>query len=176
MDTQVHFHPVGADEVPELAELARSIWFEYWPAHIGPAQTAYMVELFQSEEAIRRAMAEDAYEYWLIVASEPGGTERIVGYTGGHVEPETNRFFISKLYVKAGERGRHFASAAVRFYDDLCAERGLRAMYLTVNKGNELAIRAYRGTNFRTIAKAVTDIGGGFVMDDYIMEREVSPS
>ena len=46
-------------------------------------------------------------------------------------------------------------------------------MYLTVNKGNELAIRAYEGTGFETIDAVVTDIGEGFVMDDYIMELRV---
>ncbi len=169
----VAFKSVSPHEVPELAELAREIWFEYWPPRIGQAQTTYMVDLFQSEDAIRRAMAEDAFEYWFIVERDSSGAERIVGYTGGHVEPETNRFFISKIYVLQSERGRGLGKAVVRFYDDLCRGRGLRAMYLTVNKGNELAIHAYDATGFRVIEKAVTSIGGGFVMDDYIMEREV---
>lgn len=168
----VAFRPVSPGEVPELAELAHEIWFEYWPPRIGQAQTAYMVDLFQSEDAISRAMAEDAYEYWFIVERDSSGTERIVGYTGGHVEPQTNRFFISKIYMRKSERGRGLGKAVVRFYNDLCLERGLRAMYLTVNKGNELAIHTYDVTGFKTIEKAVTDIGGGFVMDDYIMERE----
>lgn len=170
----VRFQRVGTEQVGELAKLAEEIWFEYWPPRIGIDQTSYMVELFQSEGAIRRAMAEDAYEYWFIVVEAQDGAARVVGYTGGHVEPETNRFFISKIYVLESERGHGFGSAVVRFYDALCKERGLRAMYLTVNKGNDLAIRAYEANDFRTIEKAVTSIGGGFVMDDYIMEREVA--
>ena len=46
----------------ELAGLAAQIWGEYWPALIGEAQTRYMVEQFQSLDAIRRDMAERAYE------------------------------------------------------------------------------------------------------------------
>ena len=78
----------------ELAGLAAQIWGEYWPALIGEAQTRYMVEQFQSLGAIRRDMAEHAYEYWFLRAAEDG---RTVGYTGGRVEPETNRFFISPV-------------------------------------------------------------------------------
>lgn len=163
-----------AVETPEqqerLASLASEIWHEYWPALIGPAQTDYMVEQFQSLPAIRRDMADHAYEYWFVRAADDG---RVVGYTGGHVEPETNRFFISKIYLRAAERGRHFASAVVAFYERLCCERGLGAMYLTVNKGNELGTRAYRGKGFATIDAVETDIGHGFVMDDYIMEKRV---
>lgn len=169
-DQTATFEAVTAQDVPALAELAAEIWFEYWPALIGADQTAYMVERFQSREAIERDMREHAYEYWFVRAADDG---RTVGYTGGHVEPRTNRFFISKIYLRAHERGKHFASAVVRFYEDLCRDRGLDAMYLTVNKGNELGIRAYAGTGFSTIDAVEADIGQGFVMDDYIMEKRV---
>lgn len=165
------FEPVEtAEQVERLARLADEIWHEYWPALIGPAQTDYMVEQFQSLDAIRRDMAEHAYEYWFVRTTDDG---RIAGYTGGHVEPETNRFFISKIYLLASERGKHFGSAVLRFYENLCRERGLAAMYLTVNKGNELGIRAYRGHGFSTIDAVETDIGDGFIMDDFIMEKRV---
>lgn len=165
------FETVTDETVEELAELATSIWHEYWPALIGASQTDYMVEQFQSLPAIKRDMAEHDYEYWFVRAVDDG---RIVGYTGGHAEPETNRFFISKIYLLAAERGKHFASAVVRFYEELCRSRGYDAMYLTVNKGNELGIRAYEGNGFTTIDAVETDIGQGFVMDDYIMEKRVS--
>ena len=44
-------------------------------------------------------------------------------------------------------------------------------MYLTVNKGNDLGVRAYRGNGFSVIDAVETDIGQGFIMDDYIMEK-----
>ena len=49
--------------------------------------------------------------------------------------------------------------------------RNLDAMYLTVNKHNDIAIRAYEAKGFETIEAAETDIGEGFIMDDYIMEK-----
>ena len=61
----------------------------------------------------------------------------------------------------------------MRFYEDLCRTRGLSALYLTVNKHNDLAIRAYRAKGFQTIDAVETDIGNGFVMDDFIMEKRV---
>lgn len=177
----VKFLPVRECDQNLLADLAYEIWNEYWPQHIGQAQTDYMIKRFQSLEAIQEQMAHDAYEYWFVTVDEadsdspwtaPDGRP-IVGFTGGHVEPETNRFFISKIYLLAAERGKHYASKVVQFYVDLCETRGLRAMYLTVNKGNELGIRAYKGKGFTVIEEAETPIGEGFIMDDYIMEKEV---
>ncbi len=168
------FVPVITDEqIHQLADMAGAIWREYWPTHIGSAQTEYMVQKFQSYEAISRDIAEHSYEYWFVVADQGTEAERIVGFTGGHNEAETGRFFISKIYLWANERGKHFASQIIAFYEDLCRQRGLRALYLTVNKHNELGIRAYKGKGFKNIDAVKTDIGSGFVMDDYIMEKEV---
>lgn len=153
----------------KLANLASTIWNEYWPALIGQEQTDYMVASFQSFDAINRDMAENAYEYWFLV-DEDGNT---VGYTGGHPEDETNRYFISKIYLLAHERGKHYATEVINFYNDLCKERGYHAMYLTVNKRNDLGTRAYRAKGFETIEEVEMDIGEGFIMDDYIMERQV---
>ena len=167
----VSFEPVTRqDEIEDLAAMANAIWHEYWPALIGEAQTDYMVDNFQSLEAFVRDMSENAYEYWFLV--DDAGNR--VGYTGGHVEPETNRFFISKIYLLSDARGKGYARATVNFYDTLCKNRGLDAMYLTVNKYNELGVRAYKGTGFEIIDAVETDIGEGFIMDDYIMERPVA--
>lgn len=165
----LNFCPVETDEnVQQLARIAKDIWNEYWPSIIGQGQTDYMVEQFQTAKAIARDRAEHAYEYWILRDGE-----RIVGYTGGHVEAETNRFFISKIYLYKDERGKHFASRVIEFYEDLCRSRGLEAMYLTVNKHNELGIRAYIGRGFETIDAVESDIGNGYVMDDYIMEKRL---
>jgi hypothetical protein len=43
-----------------------------------------------------------------------------------------------------------------------------------VNKRNTRAIAAYQRNGFVTADSVVTDIGGGFVMDDYIMAKELT--
>ena len=70
-------------------------------------------------------------------------------------------------------RGEGLCSATIRFYERLARERGLDALYLTVNKRNEMAIRAYKAKGFEVIDAAETDIGDGYIMDDYIMEKKL---
>ena len=126
------------------------------------------VETAEDQEALAKLADEIWHEYWFVV-DEDGKT---VGYTGGHEEPETSRYFISKIYLLAEERGKHYASKIIEFYVELCHSRDLHAMYLTVNKHNELGVRCYLGKGFVTIESVETDIGNGFVMDDYVMEKE----
>ncbi|MDR0514927.1 MAG: GNAT family N-acetyltransferase [Coriobacteriaceae bacterium] len=190
------YRPVATDaDIARLALMADHIWHEYWPALLEEAQIDYMVERFQSVEAITRDIREKGYEYWIL---EHDG--QVVGYTGGQGEDATAetgtipqnpsdatddgsgecqtqgvRFFISKIYLYREDRGKGYASDVIRFYEGLCRARGMGSMYLTVNKYNELGIRAYRAKGFQTIDSVVTDIGQGFVMDDYIMEKAVDP-
>jgi diamine N-acetyltransferase len=44
---------------------------------------------------------------------------------------------------------------------------------LAVNKRNVNAINAYLKHGFRIAEAVVKEIGGGFVMDDYVMEKVV---
>lgn len=160
--------PVKTDEqLKNLEKFAAEIWLDYWPDLIGENQTRYMINMFHSFDAMKRDIDDHAYEYWFVEDAD-GNT---VGYTGGHVEPKTNRFFISKIYLLKEERGKHYASQILNFYENLCEERDLEAMYLTVNKHNELGTRAYLGRGFEIIDQVETDIGEGYIMDDFIMEK-----
>ena len=176
-------------DIGSLAQMAHDIWFEYWPQFIGEDQTRYMVDQFQSLEALERDIIENGYEYFFVLDD----TDKRVGYVGilreyfandpsdprAHKHGSTitklyaDRLFISKIYLLAEERGKHYASQIIARLVDLARKHDLAGMYLTVNKGNDLGIRAYKGNDFEVIEAVESDIGEGFVMDDYIMARAV---
>ena len=178
-------------DIAEAARVAGEIWNEYWPPIIGQAQTDYMVANMQSLEAITRDIREKGYLYYLL-RDEDG---KVVGYSAalpedyaddpdnprawqhGHAicDIALSRLFISKIYLYAAERGKHYASRMIEFYEQLCRDERLDAMYLTVNIHNELGIRAYLGRGFEVIEDVAAPIGEGFVMDDHIMAKVVTP-
>ena len=47
------------------------------------------------------------------------------------------------------------------------------AIELTVNKYNSGTIAAYEKMGFEKVRPAVFDIGGGYIMDDYIMKKSL---
>jgi len=61
---------------------------------------------------------------------------------------------------------------ALEFIERDARKRGLNSLWLTVNKGNP-TVSTYQQWGFRIAAAIVMDIGGGFVMDDYRMEKPV---
>lgn len=146
----------------EIADLAEIIWHQHFTPIIGKEQVIYMVDKFQSFHALKEQLAE-GYEYYQI-----WDDGEFVGYTGIH--PEDGRLFLSKLYIKKEARGRHLATKAFHFLQELSKERGLRAIWLTCNKHNDNSLAVYKHLGFTVIGAQAADIGNGFVMDDYIME------
>jgi len=89
--------------------------------------------------------------------------------------PRDGRLFLSKVYLLHEARGQGRFRQMLEYLRGLCREVGARTIWLTVNRRNERAIGAYRRAGFREVRAQVTDIGGGYVMDDYIMELETTP-
>ena len=160
----LRLRPVSSEEMPSLAALASFIWHEYFPCILSESQIDYMVDRFQSEPAMRSQVAEKGYRYYFIV--DDGS---VVGYTA--IVPEGDVLFISKVYLLKEHRGKGLGTQAIKCIFDICSKEGFRSAYLTVNRGNAKAISAYERNGFRTVREQVTDIGNGFVMDDYVMEK-----
>ena len=154
-------------QVREIADLAKVIWNEHFTPIIGKDQVDYMVEKFQSYPALKEQISE-GYEYYQIFS---GG--EFCGYTGIH-PGEDSRLFLSKLYLKKESRGHHLATGAFSFLKEICRERGYSAIWLTCNKHNDNSLGVYRHFGFEIIDTQEADIGGGFIMDDYIMEYKMS--
>lgn len=150
--------------IDTLAKTAREIWYEYFPGIISVEQVDYMVEKFQSPLAIRTQIFENGYRYFLVLDDET-----IIGYFG--IKAESDRLFLSKLYLKKDHRGKGHFSGMLTFIETMARDNGLTGMYLTVNKHNENSIAVYRKKGFTVQKEQTADIGNGFVMDDLVMEK-----
>ncbi|WP_217593774.1 GNAT family N-acetyltransferase [Cohnella sp. GbtcB17] len=158
--------PVTIEDAQTVATLASEIWHEYYGALLSLEQIVYMVDKFQSPGAIADQIAHQGYEYYLMQANGAN-----VGYMA--VQAKDGKLFLSKLYVLKAQRGQGYASRTMDFLMRLCRERGLGAIWLTVNRHNEASISVYEKKGFRKVREQVADIGNGYVMDDYIMEKEI---
>jgi GNAT superfamily N-acetyltransferase len=153
------------EQVAAVAALAHEIWYEFYVPLIGLAQVDYMVEKFQSAPAIQ-AQLEQGYEYFLVQRDAAP-----VGYCAIQEQPG-GALFLSKFYLHRSVRGSGTGRRFMEFIEGLARGRGLSTLWLTVNKGNP-SVQVYRRLGFRIAADLVKDIGGGFVMDDYRMEKSL---
>jgi len=157
----VEISQVAQDEEIELvAQLAKEIWTEYYTPIMGSDQVVYMIDKFQTAAAIKDRLAEN-YEYYLAKKNnEP------VGYFA--IQSRKNdELFLSNVYVLADLRGGGIGRRCLAFISNRAKELNLATISLTVNKHNSDTLLAYEKWGFSRTRAVVTDIGGGFVMDDW---------
>ncbi|REE81277.1 ribosomal protein S18 acetylase RimI-like enzyme [Paenibacillus taihuensis] len=158
-----------AEEIAELAAFAAEIWREYYVSIITMEQIDYMIGKFQSIQAMTDQIHHQSYAYY--VMQQDGST---VGYMS--VKQEDGKLFLSKFYIAKEHRGLGYASQAMTFLEQLCKERQISHIWLTVNRYNESSIAVYEKKGFKVVREQIADIGNGFVMDDYVMGKSVAVS
>jgi len=151
--------------IKEVKNLAYEIWTEHYIPIIGAAQVSYMLEKFQSERSITNQI-DQGYLYFLIQYDS-----KYIGYIGAIQKGE--ELFLSKIYLKSDKRGKGCGRQAIKFVEELAKERYCSKITLTVNKNNANSIKAYEKIGFINAGSVVQDIGNGFFMDDYKMEKNI---
>ena len=157
---------LSIEEIKQLSILAFDIWHEYWTCILSDEQIDYMVERFQSFEAMQNQIANENYSYFFLVVDD-----NVVGYCG--LSQKENYLFLSKLYLKKEYRHLGYGSKAFKKICEFSKELNYKTIRLTVNKNNTNTINAYLKYGFEIVDAVITDIGAGFVMDDYIMDYTV---
>jgi diamine N-acetyltransferase len=150
-------------DVASVADLAARIWHEnYVPDIVSAAQIDYMLANFCSPAAMVAKVKEKNQRFWLVREGE-----KLAGYIA--VEPQgPDAWFIDKLYVdtklQRSGLGKLLLSYVIR-------EHRPKTLSLRVNRKNVRAVNFYFKHGFTIERLDVRDIGGGFVMDDFIMKR-----
>jgi len=153
-------------QIKVLADTANIVWHDAFKEILTLSQIEYMIEKFQSFNALSEAINKNNYEYYFIKFND-----NIAGYTG--ICEENGKLFLSKLYILKEYRGKQIASKTFDFIENLAKQKKLKSIWLTVNRNNNHAIEVYKHKGFIVARTQVADIGNGFVMDDYVFEKSL---
>jgi ribosomal protein S18 acetylase RimI-like enzyme len=154
------------EDVQLIVPLAKEIWTEHYTPIIGAKQVHYMLNNLQSEDAILADLSIG--KHYLLVESD----QLIIGYVS--YEMHDDQLFLSKLYLKKSERGKGIGRLILEALKDTAQKNKKEAIVLTVNKNNHASIAAYQALGFQLIKEQCIEIGGGYVMDDYVFRYHLS--
>jgi ribosomal protein S18 acetylase RimI-like enzyme len=157
----------SSSQVDAVAKLAREIWEQHFTPIIGHAQVEYMLNKFQSSKAIVSQL-DEGWEYYLVMREK-----EYVGYTGLVPNVLDSKMLISKIYVKNSVRGSGVGNQLLDFIEETSRARNFNTVWLTVNRFNDSTVKWYFRHGFITVEEIKKDIGGGFFMDDFIMEKKI---
>jgi ribosomal protein S18 acetylase RimI-like enzyme len=152
--------------IDALREFAESIWTIAYRDIISGAQIRYMLDRLYHPDLLRDQVALGHP----LFGAYSG--EDLVGYA--HVFFEGHQSRLDKLYVAPLYQGigvgRKLVDEAVRF----AIGSDCSLMTLRVNRNNLNAVAAYEHFGFGILATHKKDIGGGYIMDDYLMMKDLN--
>lgn len=157
-----------ASDLPIVAELAGIIWREHYPGIITYEQIDYMLERSYALDVMINEIENEGVKYDLIY--ESGAPIGFVAYGPAKKKDEMK---IHKLYLLGSYHGKGYGSLLLQHALSEISKAGGKSVILQVNKHNNKAIEAYFKNGFIRRDAVVVDIGNGFVMDDYIMEKHL---
>ena len=155
--------------LPAISKLAGVIWRACYPGVITHEQIDYMLARMYSLDVLRDEIRSQGIRHdLLLVDGKPAG------FASYGPTPEPGVIKLHKLYLLVELHGRGLGTRLLQHVEREVRAGAGRRLVLSVNKRNARAIAAYQRNGFVTADSVVTDIGGGFVMDDYVMVKELA--
>lgn len=161
--------PGNEEDLPALAELAGVIWHQHYPGIITREQIDHMLGRMYALETLRRELREMQIRFVRLLVEG-----RFIGFASFGPQPEPGVFKLHKLYLLPEYHGRGLGSLLLRHCEQEVSRLGARKLVLAVNKRNLKAIAAYQRHGFATVESVVNEFGGGFVMDDFVMAKDLA--
>lgn len=167
-EPEILIRPVTSNEVEAVAALARVIWQDAYLDMIGQGQIDYMLAQRYSAERMREELARPDI-WWRQIFVD--GVR--AGFISCHLLAEERELKMDKLYVHPARQRLGLGGRLIADAEALGRSLGCRALVLAVHKHNDQAVAAYTKHGFVIRAPIYLDIGGGFVMDDWLMAKSL---
>ena len=158
----------GEEDIPLIKNLAEVIWPEVYSEIVSPKQLRYMLDLIYSEASLKQQM-EKGHQFVLLMKENV-----TIGFASFSIKSkkESNIFRLHKIYVLPRQHAQGAGSFLLNHVMEESKKAGGEFLELNVNKYN-IAKDFYIKKGFTVLRDEVIDIGNGYVMDDYVMIKNI---
>ncbi|MFK8055663.1 MAG: GNAT family N-acetyltransferase [Saprospiraceae bacterium] len=163
-------------DIPLIRDLAHRTWPHTFGEILTPAQIDYMLEMMYSEESLHKGMTELAHQYFIGFAEGPIGqpeSEVPVCYAGYQFDYLPGTTKLHKIYVLPEGQKHGYGKALFSAVAKTAHDAGQLRFRLDVNYHNA-ASGFYERMGMTKIDEVTTEIGEGYLMEDWVFEMELS--
>jgi len=154
------------EDIPLIRELTFQVWPQTYADLLTSQQIEYMLGLMYSEDSLRRQMTEEDCQFILIYEDE-----KAVGFAS-YSEIEPRIFKLHKIYILPGQQGKGTGRFMMDYIYHEIKHKQAVALQLQVKRDNKARF-FYEKLGFSIIREIDLDIGNGYFMSDYIMEKKL---
>ena len=153
-------------------EIIRTIAYKTWPVTyreiLSKAQLDYMLEKFYSDATLLNDLTSKGHRF--ILLNENDVCLGFASYEHQYLGKNITR--LHKIYLLPETQGRGMGKLVLDTIMALAKENQSEAISLNVNRFNK-AYTFYLKMGFEVVAEENLEIGNGYLMEDYKMEKKV---
>lgn len=155
--------------IPLIQDLATRSWENAYAEILSKEQMEFMLETMYSETEISVHMKNPNYHYYLVFDEILNDYDGFIGFEN-HYEDNTTK--LHRIYLVPESKGKGLGKKTLEFLNEKVKESGDNRIILNVNKYNS-AQKFYESQDYKVYDEGIFDIGNGYMMDDYLMEKSV---
>ncbi len=163
MLTKFKIRKATTEDVPLIRELTFKVWPQTYAPILSKTQIDYMLEMMYSKSSLQQQMNKGSQFIIVYENNEP------VGFAA-YFEKSPSVFKLDKIYVLPSQQGKGTGRFVIDYIIDKIKKKGATALQLQVNRNNK-ARNFYEKLGFVVIEEKDFDIGNGYFMNDYVMEK-----
>jgi len=155
------------EDLPIISDLAERIWPDTYSAYISEVQLRYMLDLMYNQGELLSQLQKG---HIFLIASE---ADKDIGFASFSLTgPENYCYKLHKIYVLPSAHGKGVGKLLINEVLNLAKDNGGKTLQLNVNRNNK-AKDFYLKAGFKIKETVDLNIGNGFFMNDYVMERNL---
>ncbi|CAI2767830.1 GNAT family N-acetyltransferase [Flavobacterium collinsii] len=154
-------------DIKQIQKIVHITWPITYGEILTKEQLAYMLDLFYSDEALTGQLVKKEQLFYMIDEAETN-----IGFIGiEHNYKGKAVTKIHKIYLLPETQGKGIGKRVIEEIEKLGLEHNSQALSLNVNRFNT-ALGFYKKIGFEIIGEVDLDIGNGYLMEDYVMEKK----
>ena len=157
----------NTSQLPLIAQLAYAIWPVAYGEILSKEQLTYMLGKFYSLESLTDQLEKRNHVFLLIEENE-----RFVGFASYESNIENHKTKIHKIYVLPETQGKGFGVQLINEIETRAKNLQNDILFLNVNRFNK-AQYFYKKLGFEIAFEEDIEIGNGYLMEDFVMEKKL---
>jgi ribosomal protein S18 acetylase RimI-like enzyme len=150
-----------------VRDLAYRIWPEAYGEILSEAQLDYMLENFYALPSLEEQLKK---QHVFLLAEENGV---FYGFASYEVNcKNSGKTKLHKIYVLPETQGKGVGKLLLHEVENAARRAGNQYLFLNVNRYN-IAQEFYKRLGFEIVHEEDIDIGNGYLMEDYVMEKKI---
>ncbi|MFV5700771.1 GNAT family N-acetyltransferase [Flavobacterium sp. XS2P12] len=155
-------------DINTIQEIANKTWPITYGEILSKEQLNYMMDLIYSDESLIKQIQNQ--EQLFYIAYEETSVLAFIAIEHNYKSEAVTR--IHKIYILPETQGKGIGKLLIDAVQKLANENNSTSLSLNVNRFNK-ALAFYQKLGFEIIAEENIEIGNGYLMEDYKMEKKL---